>query len=1604
MPSRDAPPKKQNEKYDLRQNLADRLLEQIEAGTAPWQRPWERGEVQAPYNAVTGKPYRGVNREWLSLFSPDLSDNRWCTEKQAKEQGWKIKENDFGHGTPIERWTEYQHKLTDAEKQKLRDSGVEEGEISEEEKRLRVKYYDVYHASQIDGIPQVERAPRDHALDGTPDLRIEKLAEAMGVEVRRGGSRAFYRKSADLVQMPSASDLHTATGHDTTFLHELSHATSHESRLNRDIASTFGSQKYAVEELRAEMSAAMTAATLGIGFDPQAQEVEEGREVGNTAAYLGSWLRALPEKERKQAIVGAIRDARGISDYLIARTPDVQLDHGQELTPLSGKTVEYAWGVFRENVERNSVEIQFKEKPSEEVRTDLKDAGFWWNGKLSLWYRQWDGNAEEKVSAFLGKQAEIDEPGIGAGPEMAKAEKSPDAAPTVAPAEAQKPSLLTSVPRDLWAFMGAQQREVSNTLLRGEEGEFFSDKMRELAGIVQSMPVTYGTDGMPDAERPVSLRYFGPGNQQWFIIEKDRGNPLENDFLQTQAFGLADLGMGEPELGYINIEEITRLGAELDYHFTPTTLLEVKKQHYPELIREENTPQLETRGLDSAILAHLQERMQIRQGENRSIPGAGDGVAGKLPTGLAPDPVAAAELFTTRYAMRNPDEAKAWASELVKSVDRYSDASGFPPDRIRVIAHDLEWGANRMRFPEVGDLVRFAPHDPNPLHGEPFSGRIITRLSTNTGDFRYHLRAERGERQGIEAVVYGKDGKFRSIDLEQAIGFDRDAVEPLSPEQKASQPAKAIQEFADFHEGMHERVGKVLSEAWSRLDTIDPADVEAQRKEIQRYQKELADARGLGKHGMLSEPWLKLEDALGEEKMREDFPEKERALQIAVEVGIRVRNFEQEIRQRLKDRLIVKGKEVLSSGEGLSPQKMVAACYWKRGILAEETSAQVVDFVKDVENKNLPRMLSLIGNNSQNPGSEEAFTRLTGVALGKTQSARVAQLEGWAGPEKVQALQQAAMDREQKRAEEAPRTALRKAFDGLAGLRVNMGDKTVDGQAFVESAVGKGFTQVKNRKKGAVTERYLLNADTGKTMWLKGSTFQSYCKAVQGLEPSGDLAKAMEAAKIPLAVVPKGQAKEEKQIGVAPEPPRQHEEPEKKPLNAYEEKQQARRDRYRAAAERLASRARQKFEQARKMAEVIPFGQPILVGHHSENRDRRYRARIHDIAGAAFNMMDKADYYRNRAERMSAAIRSDDPEALEKLREKLDGLKKSQEMMKAANAVLRKSKSAEDRIAGLEKIGFSTEAAKKVLEPDHVGRVGFPPYALTNNNANIRRIEERVNGLEKKQTLEDRTGEYRWGTVRQNKENNRIQFLFDGKPDDAIRDLLKSNGFRWAPSEKAWQRQWTGNAAYSAKSVIKKLNEMMPPEQAEKAPERAPATAERAMAPTPAARSDLPESDGVNADLAAVVRGRDGRRYALSLVEKPDGMAARLDLGKGKILEAPLQPLHSGNVPDEPKIAARFQRENGDWVLARFSRGSAGVDADVLLPRQGLADQRGVPLSWEKTNDHPGRLRTQRPDASAARWVAAQLDVDAERLKPREIPSAHLSPKPRGDRSKGIER
>ena len=277
-------------------------------------------------------------------------------------------------------------------------------------------------------------------------------------------------------------------------------------------------------------------------------------------------------------------------------------------------------------------------------------------------------------------------------------------------------------------------------------------------------------------------------------------------------------------------------------------------------------------------------------------------------------------------------------------------------------------------------------------------------------------------------------------------------------------------------------------------------------------------------------------------------------------------------------------------------------------------------------------------------------------------------------------------------------------------------------------------------------------------------------------------------------------------------------------MNTYEEKQARRKERLEDRAAKLDTEAHTTFQQAKTMADAIPFGQPILVGHHSEGRDRRYRARY----GAKF---DKSMQLHKEAERTAqraasvgtGGISSDDPDALVKLRTQLDGIEASQKLMAGINAAWRKAKKPAPDEAERWKpiaaaVGISYDEMAKVrlasaktaqLYP-YITRAlqPFQPYELSNNNANIGRIKKRIARLEQQQeaaAAEPATErEINGVQLVENREDNRLQLFFPGKPDAAMRGSLKAAGFRWAPSVGAWQRHLSNQALWQAERLLER--------------------------------------------------------------------------------------------------------------------------------------------------------------------------------------------------------
>jgi antirestriction protein ArdC len=283
-------------------DITNKIIAELEAGRFPWVQPWGTASAKAqlalPKNASTGRSYSGINVLilWGEVFEKAYSGQSWLTYRQAAALGGQVRKGE--RGTTVVYADRF---IPDDAKRRAAQSGGEARAIP------FLKRFTVFNTDQIDDLPDDMATAAPPPPPGTIEPRVEALIKATGIDFRIGGNRAFYNPSQDYVQVPPPAAFFEPTNWHRTALHECGHAVGHPSRLNRDLAGSFGSRKYAFEELVAEMTAAFCCASLGI--TPTVRHAD----------YLASWLDALREDNR--AIVRAASLASKAADYLLDFLP-----------------------------------------------------------------------------------------------------------------------------------------------------------------------------------------------------------------------------------------------------------------------------------------------------------------------------------------------------------------------------------------------------------------------------------------------------------------------------------------------------------------------------------------------------------------------------------------------------------------------------------------------------------------------------------------------------------------------------------------------------------------------------------------------------------------------------------------------------------------------------------------------------------------------------------------------------------------------------------------------------------------------------------------------------------------------------------------------------------------------------------------------------------------------------------------------------------------------------------------------------------------------------------------------------------------------------------
>jgi len=273
-----------NNAYEI---ITDRILELLEQGTVPWQRPWTGGGLAR--NLVSKRPYRGINCFLLNISG--YSSPYWATLNQINKLGGRVIKGQKSMPVIFWKWLE-----------------VEDQETGERVEKPFLRYYRVFNLEQTQGIEAPE-SEKPEQIEFNPIRRCEELVTGMPNPPRIVHERqsAFYRPKSDLVNMPRPETFVSAEEHYSTLFHELAHASGHESRLNRPSLTEmapFGSTNYSREELIAEMTAAMLCGVTGI----------ENKTIDNSAAYVQGWLKKL--KNDKRLVVLAAAQAQKAADYI----------------------------------------------------------------------------------------------------------------------------------------------------------------------------------------------------------------------------------------------------------------------------------------------------------------------------------------------------------------------------------------------------------------------------------------------------------------------------------------------------------------------------------------------------------------------------------------------------------------------------------------------------------------------------------------------------------------------------------------------------------------------------------------------------------------------------------------------------------------------------------------------------------------------------------------------------------------------------------------------------------------------------------------------------------------------------------------------------------------------------------------------------------------------------------------------------------------------------------------------------------------------------------------------------------------------------------------
>lgn len=273
---------------DIYKEITDRIISQMENGIIPWQKPWIAGSTTAAVSHTTGKPYSLLNQMLLGRAG------EYATFKQIQAAGGRVRKGEKASMIVFWKW------MT-----------VKDEETNEEKEVPFLRYYNVFHISQCEGLTARFTATLPEAAepDATAEAIIAAYCSKNGVRLNhQDGDRAYYSPASDSITLPHRQQFKETAEYYSTAFHELTHSTGHQSRLNRlDRTAFFGTEAYSKEELVAEIGAAALVNHAGL---------ETTTSFRNNAAYIQNWLGVL--KNDKRFIVSAASKAEKAVELILA--------------------------------------------------------------------------------------------------------------------------------------------------------------------------------------------------------------------------------------------------------------------------------------------------------------------------------------------------------------------------------------------------------------------------------------------------------------------------------------------------------------------------------------------------------------------------------------------------------------------------------------------------------------------------------------------------------------------------------------------------------------------------------------------------------------------------------------------------------------------------------------------------------------------------------------------------------------------------------------------------------------------------------------------------------------------------------------------------------------------------------------------------------------------------------------------------------------------------------------------------------------------------------------------------------------------------------------